>query len=658
MATRRILFTLFVLGVCFFGISRLPASGDEWQPIDPADLKMTSEPKAPGAPAIFLYRQVDRTDSDRASTEYNYVRIKILTEQGRDLANVVIPYYEQDASIKISNIRARSISPDGKVTPFDGKVFDKVVEKKKGEKVKAKVFTIPDVQVGSIIEYHFNYDFEDRYIFDSYWPVSDELFTRLAQFTLKPYPRWYVRWAWPAGLPPGTDPPKEGSDGIVRMTAHDVAAFQQEEFMPPANELKFRVIFIYSEESFESDPAKYWKKYGKKRYDSLESFIGKRKELEAAVSQMVSPGDSEEVKLRKIYDHVQQIRNLSFEPPKSEEERKRGNEKKIENAADILKYGYGSGFDLTWLFVGLARAAGFEASGGFVATRNSYFFNKARMNSDELNSNVAIVKVGGKDVYFDPGAKFVPYGLLPWYETNVEGMKLTKDGGAWIHTDLPASSASEVRRTADFKMDQEGNLEGKVTVSYTGLEALFRRVEFHNQDDEARKKYLEEVMKDYIPVASEVELTNKPEWNASEPPLTAEYNVKIPGWVSGAGHRALMAAGVFSGSEKHMFEHSNRTNAVYFEFPYRKTDDVTFELPAGWKVETVPQDTDLDAKAAEYTLKVTQKESRVQVARVLRVDLLMVPKDLYPALYGFYQKVKSSDDQQVVLQPSAAAASN
>jgi hypothetical protein len=33
------------------------ANADDWLPISPEELKMTSEPKAPGAPAIYLYRQ-------------------------------------------------------------------------------------------------------------------------------------------------------------------------------------------------------------------------------------------------------------------------------------------------------------------------------------------------------------------------------------------------------------------------------------------------------------------------------------------------------------------------------------------------------------------------------------------------------------------------
>src|SRR5258707_14548846 len=89
-------------------------SGDESLPISPEELKMTSEPKAPGAPAIILYRQVDRDDSSvRTPHEYNYVREKIFTEEGRKYANVEIPLLK--GQWDVHSIRARTIRPDGSI---------------------------------------------------------------------------------------------------------------------------------------------------------------------------------------------------------------------------------------------------------------------------------------------------------------------------------------------------------------------------------------------------------------------------------------------------------------------------------------------------------------------------------------------------------------
>ena len=85
---RRVCVCMMMVFLATLWLSQRPVGAGDWQPIDPADLKMTSEPKAPGAPAIYLYRQVDRNDSSRAASEYNYVRIKILNEEGRKYANV------------------------------------------------------------------------------------------------------------------------------------------------------------------------------------------------------------------------------------------------------------------------------------------------------------------------------------------------------------------------------------------------------------------------------------------------------------------------------------------------------------------------------------------------------------------------------------------
>jgi len=65
--------------------------------------------------------------------------------------------------------------------------------------------------------------------------------------------------------------------------------------------------------------------------------------------------------LRKLYARAQQVRNTSFEVEKSEQEQKREKEQGINNVEDLLKAGQRERAAINWLFVGLARAAGFQA---------------------------------------------------------------------------------------------------------------------------------------------------------------------------------------------------------------------------------------------------------------------------------------------------------
>ena len=633
-------------------------AGVGFQPISSEELKMTSEPLAPGAPAVILYRQVDRDDNGRTSHEDNYIRIKILTEEGRKYADVEIPFFKE--SQDVSTIRARTIKPDGSIVAFDGKVFEKAFVKGRGLRYLAKTFTLPDVEVGGIIEYAYTYDLKEHFIYDSNWILSEELFTKQARFSLKPYQGTYVpinlRWSW-HDLPPGADP-KQGPDRVVRMEANNIPSFQTEDFMPPPDELKSRVDFIYSEDLPERDADSFWKKVGRKRNVQLESFVGKRKAMEDAVAEIVSPSDSPEMKLRKIYDRVQTIRNTSYELRKTEQEEKREKEKPAENVEEVWKRGYGNGIQLTWLYLALVRAAGFEAYGAWVSDRRNYFFTPVTMQDARLDANVVLVKLNGKDLYFDPGAQFTPFGLLTWTETGVQGLRLDKDGGTWIRTTLPASSESRMERKALLKLSDTGDLEGKLTVTYTGLEAMYYRLDMRHADEVARKKFLEDRVKTQLPVAAEAELTNKPDWNGSETPLGAEFDVKIPGWASNAGKRVLIPAGVFTEMEKHIFEHANRVHPIYFDYPYEKVDDVTIELPHGWQVSSFPPEQVNDAHVVSYALKVEGGKNTLHLTRKLSVDFMFLEAKYYSALRNFFQVVRSGDEEQIVLQPVAATATN
>jgi hypothetical protein len=259
-------------------------------------------------------------------------------------------------------------------------------------------------------------------------------------------------------------------------------------------------------------------------------------------------------------------------------------------------------------------------------------------------------------MYFDPGTPYTPFGMLPWSETDTVGLKLDKDGGTWVTTTLPECGASQIERKADLKLTQEGSLEGKLKVTYTGLEAMYLRFGERNEDEAARKKLLEDEVRFAVPAAIEVDLANQPDWSSWEPPLVAEFNLKVPGWVSGAGRRALLPVGIFSAPEKHMFEHSTRVHPLYFHYLSQKVDDVTIELPLDWQVSSLPKGANNDAKALVFTEKIENSSGTLHLQRLMKNGLISLDAKLYPALRQFYESVRTADEQQIILQPASNAA--
>jgi hypothetical protein len=630
-----------------------PAWCEDWLPVTPEELQLTREPKAPGATAIYLYRQVDRDDS--VPDVSVYVRLKVLTEEGRKYADVEIPFmkgYEY-----IHGIEARTIRSDGSIVRFDGTVYEKPVESMRSAKLMAKTFTMPEVQPGSIIEYRYVHREQEGFVFNSHWILSQELFTRHAKFSLAPYPYYTLQWSWPRGLPEGTANPEKTRGGRIRLETHDVPAFVSEELMPPENELKYRVDFIYlSDEHVDKDPAAFWKRYAKEAFSTNRKFVNEPKAMERALAQIVQASDPPETKLRKIYARVQQIRNVSFERSKSEQEQKREKQRPAHSVEDVWNRGSGDAFEVTYLFQALARAAGFRADLAQVSTRDQYFFSPRLMNPGQLNSNLVIVNLDGKDLYLDPGVPFTPFGLLPWNETGVHALRLDEQGGTWVNTPLPAPSASRIERKALLKLERNGTVSGKVTVRFTGLEALWRRLEERNEDDADRKQFLENQLKYSVPSGIEVTLTNQPDWNGSDEPLTAEYALKVPGWAAAAGQRQLLKVGLFCKEEDRTFERPVRTQPVYFNFPYQHADDVSIELPSGTRVGSLPKSQKLDFKLYSYGLTAENRDSTLHLTRDISLNMLIVDAKYYGQLYDFFQSVRSADEEQVVITPAAAVA--
>ena len=196
---------------------------------------------------------------DRNHREYNYIRLKVLTEEGRKYADIEIPFVKLQQEVR--EIKARTIQPDGSIADFNGKIFRKDHCKSKRTQVSRHDVYVPRM-FGSerlLISYEVN---GSVYLEDSSWILSGDLFTKKAKFSLKPDTYYSLRCNWPAGLPEGTNPPEILKNKEVRMETRDVAAFQTEDYMPPERVLKFRIEFIYSLYSI-SDPTLFWQRYGK-----------------------------------------------------------------------------------------------------------------------------------------------------------------------------------------------------------------------------------------------------------------------------------------------------------------------------------------------------------------------------------------------------------
>lgn len=648
-----LLFCCLVLGTVFVPVGA--TADDQWLPVNPADLALKDNPASPGSNAMILYRQ-EHTDSSNAFF-IEYYRIKIFTEAGKKWGDVEIPFLKGRADIK--DIRARTIRPDGSIVPFSGQVFEKEIVKAGGIKILEKTFTMPDVQPGCIIEYQYRVQYDTDYYWNTGWNIQEDLFTRDADFSIRPpegpdAPRIFSR---SFGVREQIKPVKQ-KNGDYAVELHNIAGLTEEDYMLPKDMLRGRVEFFFKSPY---DPpqttAQYWKQQDKKINSSVDNYLNKKSALQEVVAQVTAPADPPEVKLRKLYARVQAIRNLSYED-QTTQEWKREKLKTNNNVEDVLKRNYGYNREINDVFIGLARAAGFEANQVLLAPRDERFFLPDLQDASELDDDIVRVKLSGQDFFLDPAAKFYPFGLLPWNETGVSGFLINKDGGDFIRTPSPKSSDAIIERHATLELATDGSLSGSVDVDFTGIRASGARQEERTDDETGQKKDMGDEINSWLPRGGKFEITKMSGWNGPGP-LVISGTLTIAGYATPAGHRMLLPLTPFIAPEGSAFEPATRVNAIYFSFPYQQHDVISFKLPPGYTVESLPQHLPgVTEGAIQYSIAPAAQGNTLEVKRRLDVQGFYYDVSLYGAIRQVFEMVKTGDDEQAVLQSPTSAHQN
>jgi hypothetical protein len=622
--------------------------GEGWLPITPQDLAMNQVPGSPGADAVQLY-YADYIN-DQEQTEFFYHRIKVLNEKGNQHADVEIVVPPEGS---IVGLKARTIHPDGKIVEFSGKPFEKTVIKSRGVKVLAKAFTMPDVTVGSIIEYKYKIEWPGI-ITDNYWTVQHQLYTVKESFRMMPYSgelegfrNGYRVAAIYSHMPDNIKPVQKGGGYVLEV--QNMPAFQAEGYMPPEEDFTPQMRFFYIGGDT-STADKFWQEAGRTWNDEVEHFVGKSREISEAAAQAVGNETAPEQKLRKLYARAQQIRNLSYEHERTQQEEKKENLKRNQNAGDVLARGAGYRNDITRSFVALARASGFEASIMRVSDRKLKFFDKGVLSKRQLSSEIAIVNLEGKDVYLDPATRFCPYGYLRWNSTSAAGIKLDKKGGTFVTAPAASYDKATLRRIADMALDADGNLKGTITVKFEGGEALERRLTALETDDAGKKKGMEDELQTWLPHGANIKLAKVESWEDSEAPLIAVFDVEMPAYASAAGKRLLMPSYLFQARQMEAFKHAERKFPIYFPCAFGESDRVNIKIPAGYALEGVPPEQSARLGYAAYQNLSQFDGKQLVTQRILQVNGIFFKVELYPEVKDFFTKVMAGDEQQAVLK--------
>ncbi len=215
---------------------------------------------------------------------------------------------------------------------------------------------------------------------------------------------------------------------------------------------------------------------------------------------------------------------------------------------------------------------------------------------------------------------------------------------------------NEVTRVANLKMDEAGQVTGKIDLTFSGADAVDWRHTALRGDEESLNHALRTYLEDMVPKSLQVKVDETENLTDYEQPLKVSY--QVTGTLgTHTGKRVILPSDIFLSGSAATFTDEKRQEAVYFHYPRYLQDAQRLNLPGTMSVEALPNTAKFDLPNEElYTLSVVGDGKGFTTRRNhIQGELLVMPKD-YDALRKYYAQFESKDQESVVLKTAPVVA--
>ncbi len=658
MMSNRVPARLVFALICFLPLANPALAGDDWKPVDPANLANTVPVVEKDADAEAIFWDVHIDDAGQDLVFSHYIRIKVFTERGKESqSRIDITFAGRN---RIVDIAGRTIKPDGAIIELKkDAIFERTIVKVGGFKVKAKTFAMPSVEPGVIIEYRWKEVRPNTLANNVRLQFQRDIPVRSVKYYLKPaqidtgYSSLGMSFKTFNG---DASPPVKDKDGFYTTTMVNVPALHEEPRMPPEDQVKIWVLLFYSRDK-PLPPQQYWPKLGKDLYEAVKPGMKVNDDVKKAAAAAIGDATGDEQKLQRLYEFCRNKIKNTDSVAAGLTDAEKDKLKKNESPADTLKRGIGDGGDIDQLFAAMATAAGFEVRAAALSDRSDIFFDKNFTHSYFLRAIDVAVKVGGQWRFFEPGTPYIPFGMIRWQQEAIAALILDPKDSAFVQTPATPAEKTVQKRTATLKLAEDGALEGDVRIEYTGHLAVEKKRD--NDDDSPAQR--EETLRDMIKTRmSTAELSNIKIENVtdSDKPFVYAFHVRVPGYAQRTGKRLFLQPGFFEKGIGATFPASSRKLAIYFHYAWKEEDEVTIDLPAGFALDNADAPAPLKVPdVADYKvwMGVNSKGDALQYKRTFSFSGLVFPASSYAPLKQVFDLIHEADNHTITLKQGGTA---
>jgi len=604
------------------------------------DFKMVDFDKDAEAVVLFDYGKFVSSDSSIDAIKERHVRIKILKPRGLGRANIHISFQSFNNNETVSNVSAQTYNLDAGGNIVISKLDSSLLYRKEiNRRFSELVFTLPEVRVGSVIEYKYSISGAGsmRWYFQRSIPV------KLSRFVIS-FPETYeIRMVPHTILPLKIDTVKKENRDILKFTMENVPSLSDEPFMLSEEDYLQRLdARVVSYNPFGAAVRSYVRTWedvvGTLMSDDdfgvqLKKNVPRTGELDDMLKQMTDPYK----KMVTIHDYVRNKMEWNGYD----------NIWALKGVKSAWKEKKGTTGEINLILVNLLKDADLDAHPLLVSTKSNGRINRNTASSTQFDKVMAYIELNGKKYVLDATEKITPSRLIPLDVMATDGLVIEKpETNQWGWKTL--WDEHEIYNNAVLikaDIDKEGKMSGEATVTSADY-ARVKRMPLLNR---SRKDFIASYFDDQN---TEVKIDSVVLENEATDSLPLIQHVFFREQTGSSGDYNYFTANMFSGLEKNPFVADTRFSDIFFGYKQHITIIGNFTLPDGYQFEELPKNVKMimPDTGIVFTRIAAASENQLSVKIILDLKKPIYSLEEYPEFREFNKKMFTLLNEQFVFR--------
>jgi hypothetical protein len=597
------------------------------------DIKECSFDKT--ADAVIIYdKALSHYNDDYNLVTQHRIRLKILKESGIERGNIHIRFYSKDKFEFIAGINAVVITPGENknvtTTTLDRKT---IFTRKLNELQSEVVFALPNIKIGSIIEYEYE-SVKEHYGGLDDWYFQKDIPVMLSSYLLYILPNTSFNYVVHKAdfMNIAVQPNRENGSVVFEMK--NVPGLRDEAYSTSYKKYLQRVSFQLSSVTQRGTEIKYSNSWKELNRDFLES-----RNFGAQINKKISsPADVLLASVNESYKKMQFLHNYVRKNFQWTNVYSLYAEENLKTIADRKK---GNAADLNLLLINYLKDAGFEAYPLLVSERWHGTVDTTISFQDQFNKVITLVYLDGKKYILDATDPYTPSNMIPSDLLNTVGFVVDKK-----HFGFLRLSDENKRKLYTIellgKVGKNGLVQGTVSVDFYD----YARVGKAEQYNSNKQKYSEQF------VAAGLKIDSFKVDGLESDSAKLHHNFSIEYGLGKSGSYSLLNYNFFMGFEKNPFVSDYRFTDIDFGARSYYLLHGVFELPEELKVDALPKNITLRTpdQALQVVREVQQKDKMIEVSIRLEFNETQYEASDYQMIKNFFGKMIELLNEPFVLK--------